>query len=61
MRAGTGRFFEARAAAAYLRDEVFKLVAARRARAEGRRDILNLLLSARDPENGRAMRPCCAE
>ena len=47
--------FKARAATAYLYDETMKAVAARRATVSGERDILGLLLSARDPETGRVI------
>jgi cytochrome P450 len=48
-------FFQARAATAYLYKETMKAVAARRATGSGQRDIMGLLLSARDPETGRVM------
>jgi cytochrome P450 len=48
-------FFKARAAAAYLQEAVASCVAARRVAREERRDILDLILSARDPETGRVM------
>ena len=47
--------FKMRAATAYLYKETMKAVAARRAAGSGQRDILGLLLSARDPETGRVM------
>ncbi len=48
-------YFKAHAATAYLYDETMKAVAARRATGSNQRDILGLLMSARDPEAGRAM------
>jgi cytochrome P450 len=39
----------------YLREEVLRIVAARRASAERRPDLIGLLLEAQDPETGRAM------
>jgi cytochrome P450 len=48
-------YFKARAAVAHLYNETVKIVAARRAKSATRDDILGLLLSARDPESGRAM------
>lgn len=39
----------------YLRGEVLRIVAERRASAEKRPDLIGLLLQARDPETGRAM------
>ena len=48
-------YFKAHAATAYLYNETMKAVAARRATGSGQRDILGLLLSARDPETGRVM------
>ncbi len=48
-------YFKARAAADYLYGEIVRAVAARRANGTGQRDILGLLLSAKDPETGRAM------
>ncbi len=48
-------YFKAHAATAYLYNETMKAVAARRASGSGQRDILGLLLAARDPETGRAM------
>ncbi|ATQ69311.1 cytochrome P450 [Methylosinus trichosporium] len=48
-------FLAARRATRFLRAETHKLLAARRAVADDRRDILGLMLSARDPETGRAL------
>jgi cytochrome P450 len=48
-------YFKAHAATAYLYNETMKAVAARRATGSGQRDILGLLLAARDAETGRAM------
>src|SRR5262249_27035298 len=48
-------YFNAHAASAYLYDETKKAVAARRANGSNQRDILDLLLSAKDPETGRVM------
>lgn len=48
-------FFSARAASRRLHEETVKLLAARRADQAERRDILGLLLSAKDPESGRVM------
>ncbi len=39
----------------FLRGDVGRIVAARRARPSGRPDLLDLLLAARDPETGRTM------
>jgi cytochrome P450 len=48
-------FLAARRAARFLRAETEKLLAARRARPDARRDILGLMLAAKDPETGRVM------
>ncbi|PWB82294.1 MAG: cytochrome P450 [Methylocystaceae bacterium] len=48
-------YFEMRAAVARLNAEAAKVIAARRAAGSTRRDVLGLLLSARDPETGRVM------
>jgi cytochrome P450 len=48
-------YFKAHAATTYLYNETMKAVTARRATESGQRDILGLLLSARDPETGRVM------
>jgi len=48
-------FFKTQAALRHLGAETAKLVAARRASGVQRRDVLQLLLSARDPESGRVM------
>jgi cytochrome P450 len=48
-------FFKVRAAIRHLHGETAKAIAARRAAGSSRRDILDLLLSARDPETGRVM------
>jgi cytochrome P450 len=48
-------YFNARAASAYLYDETKRAVAARRANGSNQRDILDLLLSGKDPETGRVM------
>lgn len=48
-------FLAARRGARFLRAETEKLLAARRARRDARRDILGLLLSAKDPESGRVL------
>ncbi|WP_159728892.1 cytochrome P450 [Methylosinus sp. Ce-a6] len=48
-------FLAARRGARFLRAETEKLLAARRASGGERRDILGLLLSAKDPESGRTM------
>lgn len=48
-------WLKTRAAIAYLYDETVKAVSARRAAGSQRRDVLDLLLSARDPETGRVM------
>jgi cytochrome P450 len=48
-------FLKLRAAVAYLNAQTEKALAARRLAAPGRRDVLDLLLSARDPETGRVM------
>jgi len=48
-------FLRANAAERYLYEETVKAVEARRACPTERRDILGLLLSARDPETGRVM------
>lgn len=45
----------ARAGSRFLHDETVKLLAERRARPEATRDIMGLLLSAKDPESGRVM------
>lgn len=47
--------FKVRAAIRHLHDETAKAIAARRAAGSSRRDVLDLLLSARDPETGRVM------
>lgn len=39
----------------YLREEVLRIVAGRRAEADGRPDLIGLLLEAKDAETGRAM------
>jgi cytochrome P450 len=48
-------FYKARAAIHGLMDKLDKTISARRAAPTDRRDILGLLLSARDPETGRVM------
>ncbi len=48
-------YFKAQAAAAYLYDTSARLLAERRACGKEHNDILQLLLSARDPETGRTM------
>lgn len=51
-------YFKALAAARYLRDETVRLLEERRAQRDNgaaRKTILDLLLSARDPDSGRAM------
>jgi cytochrome P450 len=48
-------YFGVRAASDYLYAETGKAVAARRASGSDQRDILGLLLSAKDPETGRVM------
>jgi cytochrome P450 len=48
-------YFNAHAAAAYLYDETKKAVAACRANRSNQRNIIDLLLSAKDPETGRVM------
>ncbi|WP_051949454.1 cytochrome P450 [Methylosinus sp. PW1] len=45
----------ARAGSRFVHEETVKLLAERRARPEPTRDILGLLLSAKDPESGRVM------
>lgn len=48
-------YFKMRAAVARLNAEAARIIAARRAAVAERRDVLGLLLSARDPETGRVM------
>ncbi|PWB82293.1 MAG: cytochrome P450 [Methylocystaceae bacterium] len=48
-------YFRATAAARRLRDATVRLLEERRAESSERRDILGLLLSAKDPESGRVM------
>lgn len=48
-------FVKSRAALRHLGEETARLVAARRSGGSERRDVLQLLLSARDPESGRVM------
>ena len=48
-------FLAARRGTRFLRAETQKLLATRRAAANDRRDILGLMLTARDPETGRAL------
>jgi cytochrome P450 len=48
-------YFKARAAVGHLYDQTRKCVAERRANGSNSRDILGLLLSAKDPETGRVM------
>jgi cytochrome P450 len=48
-------YFRMRSAAAYLNVQIAKAVAARRSAASARRHVLDLLLSAHDPESGRVM------
>jgi cytochrome P450 len=48
-------YFKARAATTYLESETVRAITARRTKGSDRRDILDLLLSAKDSETGRVM------